>query len=175
MPSKTVRLIRVLLKPFQDLETVFQQLLMRSVENSTGVTLTLIGKLVGQEREGVTDDELFRRYVRARIFANRSTMTGEEIIQIAVLVVNDPDATIEVQSVGPAAYELTVAGAVVTDDVATVLVKFLSIATGTAIRFTSITYPANESEMFAFDGGTGDGWGSTLDASVGGVFASARS
>ena len=173
--TKTTRLLRVLMRPFQDLEEVFQQLLLRSVETSQDIVLTMLGNLVGQKREGITDDEIFRRYVRARVATNWSSMTGDEIIRIVQLVIGNPSLVVDADNTGYAGYELTLLGVVVLDDLATIILSgFLRRATGTGIRGVLVTYPAEESGMFAFDGGTGDGWGDSLDADTGGVFASGR-
>ena len=172
--SKANRLMRILLKPFQRLENAFQQLLLRSVATSTGVMLTQLGKLVGQPRNGITDDEVFRRYVRARIATNKSRMIGDDIITVANLVIGDPNAVVVVKTLGEAAYEITVTGIVMSDSVATILLTFLRPATGSGISFNLITYPALDSGMFAFNGGTGLGFGDALNAATGGEFASGR-
>lgn len=178
--SKANRLMRILLKPFQRLENAFQQLLLRSVDTSTGVMLTQLGKLVGQKRNGITDDDVFRRYVRARIATNRSRMIGDDIITVAQLVLGLALAdlaagdTIWVRTLGEAAYEIVIEGTPMDDSLATVLLTFLAPATGSGIGFNLVTYPAPDSGMFAFDGGTGEGFGDVLDATTGGEFASGR-
>lgn len=172
--TKLRALLRILLTPFQDVENAIQQVLQISVTSSTGQTLTLLGKIVGQERNGITDDEVFRRYVRARIATNRSTMVGEDIIRVLLLVMGDDATKVVVNNNGDAAFEVTIQGVVVLDDLATILLRFLRAAAGVGIRPILMTWPAVEADMFAFSGGTGMGWGDALDAATGGSFASGR-
>lgn len=178
--TKLKALMRILLGPFQDLENAIQQVLQISVTNATGATLTMLGIFVGQPRNGVSDDDTFRRYVRAKIAANRSASIGDDVLNVVALVLGDPNANIVANNNGDAAYELTIEGIVVTDDVSTVILNFLTIATQDGVRAILHTWPAPEADMFSFapygaDPGTGLGWGSELDDTVGGVLASGRS
>lgn len=178
--TKLRALMKILLAPMQDLENATQQVINISVETATGATLTMLGDFVKQTRNGETDDEIYRRYVRAKIAANRSRSVGDDILTIIGLVLGDPLASIDVDNTGDAAYEMTIDGAVVDFDVATVVLHFLAIATQQGVRAILRTWSAPEDEMFSFDGygaiaGTGEGWGSTLDATAGGVMASGRS
>lgn len=100
--TNVTAILTALIRPFQDLEDVFQDLLLlRGVLTATGQALTNIGNLVGEPRNGNTDDD-YRRHIRARIFTNRSSGTISELIRIARLVIYDTDAHIhlEKQQVG---------------------------------------------------------------------------
>lgn len=67
---------------FQDLEDAGQTLLtMLDIEASEGVQLDVIGRIVGQPRNGV-DDPTYRLYLSARVLANRSTGTVEDIFKV---------------------------------------------------------------------------------------------
>lgn len=67
---------------FQDLEDAAQTLLtMLDIEASQGVQLDVIGRLIGQPRNGV-DDPTYRLYLSARVLANKSTGTVEDIFKI---------------------------------------------------------------------------------------------
>lgn len=70
---------KVLGPQFQDLEDAAQTFLtLLDIDNSVGVQLDVIGRIVGQVRSG-TDDPTYRLYLKARILANLSTGTVEEL------------------------------------------------------------------------------------------------
>lgn len=67
---------------FQDLEDATQSLLsLLDIDNSVGAQLDMIGRYVGQPRLGLLD-VTYRLYLRARVLANKSTGTVEEIFAI---------------------------------------------------------------------------------------------
>src|SRR6185295_16570081 len=85
--TNTQKLLRVWLTPAADLEQALLSVLAGlNVETATGFMLTILGKWVGRERNGVTDDGIFRRYVKAQISANKSDGTGEDVLTVARLV-----------------------------------------------------------------------------------------
>lgn len=173
--TKLIRLLRILVAPYQDRENAQQQLLLRSVLTSTGQTLTLFGKIVGQERNGITDDNIFRRYVTARIAANRSTMVGEDLINVVSLVLGAPvGVQIATNPIGVAAVELTVHGQIVPPDVEQVILAFTRIVVGTGIRCVVYVMAQLEADTFSWDTDPagGGGWGDDDDASVGSPWAS---
>lgn len=109
--SRTQRALRVLLSPYQPLlHAALACLTERNINTARGVHLDAIGKLVGRPRNGETDDEVYRRYCRAQISANKSDGTIEDILKVARLVIDDPAASIQLDNVGRAAYILRVEG-----------------------------------------------------------------
>lgn len=72
----------VLAPQFQDLEDSAQTLLtLLDIDNSEGVQLDRIGRLVGQPRLG-TVDETYKLYLHARVAANASTGTPEDLYRV---------------------------------------------------------------------------------------------
>lgn len=69
---------------------------LRDLDSAAGEQLDVIGRIVGESREGRTDDD-YRRFLRVRILINKSTGTPEELIAAAVLV-TQPDAIELVES-----------------------------------------------------------------------------
>jgi hypothetical protein len=66
----------------QDLEDAGQTLLtLLDIDASEGVQLDNIGRIVGQPRNGV-DDETYRLYLSARVLANKSDGTVEDIFSV---------------------------------------------------------------------------------------------
>jgi hypothetical protein len=186
--TRVVRLVRALLSPAADLEEAFQQLATeRTLDNATDATQNLIGKLIGQAREGY-DDESYRALQRARIKANRSSGLGDQVLIITRLVLSGYAALAEVLAVGTmslallnqgnAAFVVRVDNMDLPWDLAKLLVeKFLRKIPGVAIRpileFVVQLDAALDAHLHAFAFDDGDGWGDTLDATSGGELAAA--
>lgn len=65
----------------QALEYVFNDLILRSINDSTGVTLDVYGKIVGESRLDRNDDD-FRAAIRARITTNKGNGRVDDIIRV---------------------------------------------------------------------------------------------
>lgn len=176
--NNTQKILAALLKPSVKLEAAQQQLAtMRGVDDATGFTLTLNGKLVGQEREGVTEDELFRRYVRARVSSNKSDGVGEDALTIARLVITETGAELVFDNQGAAAYVLRIDAVDVGWDAIKVLIRLLRRATSAGVRAMVEWLPQPPAETFAYaaldgsDPDEGFGYGIT-DGTDGGKYAS---
>lgn len=69
----------------QELEdAIWSVIIGRLIDYAVGVQLDALGRLVGQVRNGATD-EPFRSRIRARIRANRSLAHPDDIIAVAIL------------------------------------------------------------------------------------------
>jgi hypothetical protein len=140
--------VRALVGPIQTLEDALWQLLVeRAVGTATGVTLEALGRLVGQPPTGL-DTETYRRYIRARIRANKSCGTVEDFIKITRLILNDDDAQIIIERQGVAAAVERILGIVVDDDLANVLIGFLVDAASGEGRIILETLTDVEDETF---------------------------
>lgn len=143
------KLLAVLLSPFQELEVAFQQLLqLRSIYVAVGIYLDAIGKLIGQARDGLADED-YRRFLFARIATNRSDGRRRTIIKIAKLVLNDVTGRIVVRTQGPAAYTVQIENSLVTDGLAAILLSFLAEATAAGHRMTLLSSPDAGADQFA--------------------------
>jgi hypothetical protein len=147
--------LEILISPFQPLEDAMQTILLLSADNATGDALTKIGKRVGREREGVTDDDIFRRYVRAQIKTNRSSGTGNELLAIADLIIGDANARTVLTFEGPATARLRVSGVAVTAAVGDVLAQFVSRAKAAGVRVYVQWSESAPAATFTFDIGPG--------------------
>jgi Protein of unknown function (DUF2612) len=133
--SNTQKVLRVLLSPAADLEAAMQQVLTeRSIDTAVGAQLDAIGARVGRSREGVTDDEIYRRYVRAQIAANKSDGTMRDIYTVARLVVDDPAAILVIKNEGPATFVLAVHGIALSAAVAKVMFQLMRRAASGGVR-----------------------------------------
>jgi hypothetical protein len=83
-------LVTAILEQVQDCEDVVEQLLSdRQIDTATGATLDVIGKIVGQDRQG-RDDPTYRIWIRARIIINRATGVTEDFYAILAAICSNP-------------------------------------------------------------------------------------
>lgn len=154
-PNNIVKLLTALIGPIQDVENALQQLLTeRTIDTAVGVQLDVLGRVVGQARGGLPDDD-YRRYLRARIATNRSNGVTEDLITIMSLVVNDSTATYDVERSGTATVVARIAGIAVTDALGSIVYTFLKSATSAGVRVVvewANSVPAN---VFRLDSGPG--------------------
>jgi len=148
-------LMSVLMRPFQRFENATIQLLtLRRVDTATGEQLNVLGRIVGQPRDGLVDVD-YRRYIRARVATNRSAGKREDLIRIARLVLNDSAARVHVAREGVATTTITIELAAITAAVATALISFLRDAVAIGVRLVlrySLSTPAT---TFRLDSGPG--------------------
>ncbi len=160
------KFVAALVAPVQALEDAYQQVLARTVDNAVGVHLTGFGKIVGREREGITDDELLRRYVRAQTVTNRSSGTIDEALTIADLIVYDDDADYVLDNQGAAAFVLRIEGIVTSSLVAETLLAFLQKAVkgGVRVIIEFFSSPIEDTLIWGGPGTWGDSdWAAGID------------
>lgn len=173
------KIIRILLQPFNTLERASQQVhTMRFIDNATGQTLTLLGKIVGQEREGVTDDDLFRRYVKARVATNKSNGLPEDMYDITALIVTEEGVEFTLDNQGNACFVMRLHELEIEWPIVDVLIKFLRRAVDGGVRVIvewTLTPPAETFAFAAVDGSDpAEGIGfESYDQLTGGAWASA--
>lgn len=143
--------ITALVSPLQETEdtllAIYAGLL---IDTSTGYMLRLLARLVGQPYDDITDDDLLRRYVKARIAANNSGGTRKDNITVARLILNDPDVRVQIREVWPATIIVELEDVPVDPDVAAVVAAFIhgrekgsaSAAVGTRVTYSE--YPIDE-------------------------------
>jgi len=79
-------LVRIYSESVQELEDTFRDLyLQRFLDNAEGAQLVKIGKRVGEEQKGRTD-EVFRLWIRARIRSNLSFGRALDIQEVLLLL-----------------------------------------------------------------------------------------
>ena len=77
------KLIKVLVKPFQDIENVKWQLKTeRWLSSSEGVQLDKLGEILGLARLPGESDEEYRERLQFQIFINKSSGTPEEVMSV---------------------------------------------------------------------------------------------
>lgn len=148
--TKIVQLLTALATPAAAIEDAFWQLLVeRGVDSAIGVQLDQLGVVVGQERGGLSHSD-YRRFIRARIAANRSRGNFEDLIRVANLVINDDTATIETETQNGTVV-VRLRAILVTDSLAGIVLSFLQDAVSGGIRVVLESYLVVESDSFTTD------------------------
>lgn len=131
----------------------------RGVSTATGHTLDLLGRIVGEDRQGESD-ALYRIRIRARIQANLSDGTWDDIHRVMSILLDTqwPLATVSGAELPPAAFQYRVDGLVLSADQIKILTSFLRSIRGAGIelRFGWSAGPLSDAFSFAI--------GSTLTA-----------
>lgn len=131
----------------------------RGVSTATGHTLDLLGRIVGEDRQGEADS-LYRIRIRARIQANLSDGTWDDIHRVVAILLDAqwPLATVTGSEIYPAAFQYRVDGLVLSADQIKILTSFLRVIRGAGIelRFGWSAGPLVDAKAFAI--------GSTLTA-----------
>lgn len=156
MPANNLeKLLYVLTQPAQDIENAGQQLMVyRFVDSAVGVQLDVLGRLVGQPRGGL-DDDTYRRYIRARIAANKSEGQFEDIINVTDLVVYEDEAYIVVTNEGTATVRLFVTDIAITDALGAVIHAFALDTKSAGVRIVTQWAQSAPANVFQFDDGPG--------------------
>lgn len=137
--------------PATDVENALWELFTeRTIDTAVGSQLDVIGKIVGQPRNGETDT-IYRQRLRARIAANRSHGNAEDLISVMSLAANDSDGRYVVNTPGGIAHVICrIADVAITDAEAAVIVSLLRDAVGAGIKLnfqTSISAVENTFEF----------------------------
>jgi hypothetical protein len=141
-------IVSALVSQVQEVEDALQQLATeRGVDTAVGAQLAIVGAKVGEPDTGL-DTEIYRRRIRARIAANRSSGTIEQLIQIGRLIVYDTAARMELERQNVAHLVYRVRDAAVASDVADVLIAFLRDAKLAGVRLLLETSESDEAGTF---------------------------
>lgn len=94
-------------------ETCFEVLASRDIQQATGLSLDLIGKIVGQQRNNLSDDD-YRQAIIIKIYVNNSKGTISDIQNIVKALTNSTD--VQVFEIFPAAINLYISGNPLTEE-----------------------------------------------------------
>jgi hypothetical protein len=149
-------MLRSYLEEIQEFEVAAHQVLNGYiVDNAVGAQLDVIGRVVGQKRKGQSD-ETFRVYLRARIAANRSRGTTNDLLRVLSLATSSPDdgwdPTVEYE-IPPRAILVFLDGYGI--DLAPAVAELLRDAKLTTLRIDVLAHET-PAEVFRWD--TGPGW-----------------
>lgn len=163
-PTNTEKSIAARLGPANELGAAMRAVLtQRNIDTAIGAQLDVIGAIVGRPRNGVADDEIYRRYCRAQIAANKSDGVRRDLLTVARSIV--PDATaIVATNLGNGAAIYRVEGITVSEAVAAVLVDLLGQATSDGVRtFVGYTTGSIASQLRWGTGTWGQNWSRARD------------
>lgn len=151
-------LIGAIVEPVQEIEDALHQLLIaRSVTTAIGAQLDILGEIVGQAREGRTDDD-YRIWINARILVNRSTGTPNDSLEIMQLV--EPLAVTSITDYYPASYEVESIGI---QNTPAVLAEIMRAVKPAGVGFGFVYSDVVPEFVFTLDDDTTE----TLDTSLG--------
>lgn len=148
--------LSIFLEPWQKLEDAWWDLFtLRRLDTAFGIGLDVLGYIVGQSRNGL-EDETYRRYIRARIAANRSNGTIPELINIAELIIFDDDASIQMLRQNHATILVRVTGIEVDTVLQKALISFLRDAKSGGVRLILESADIAPADLFYWDSTTWD-------------------
>lgn len=124
------------------------------LDTATGIWLEYLGAIVGEAREGAVDND-YRVFIRARILANKSSGTIDEVLTIIALFpgLDPPDVFESADEYYPASMLIVLDPSLSFDVV--VLNRMLRIVakarpTGVRLMINSIVSPSAEADTFTF-------------------------
>lgn len=155
-PNNITLLITALCGAVQDVENALAQLYsQRALDVAIGTQLDVLGKIVGQARDGLSDDD-YRRYIRARIAANRSGGVPEDVLRVASLVLDvATSGVLFIRDVEDATFVLEVRDHAVDAATAAALRDLVVAATSAGVRIVVVYAARPLAQTFRFDAGPG--------------------
>jgi hypothetical protein len=163
---------------FQELEDALWGLVgATAIDTATGIWLDRIGVIVNEGRGGASDAS-YRGFLRARIRANRSNGTVEDVL--AVLYVWDDNYPAYMQQFFPASFELTQSGgSLAPSDVPRVL-RLVKSARAAGVGVMFIYQTVDDASAFTFstsaalESSSTTGFGDSTTPATGGAFVGAE-
>jgi hypothetical protein len=136
---------------FQDLEDAGQTLLtLLDIDDSEGVQLDTIGRVIGQPRNGV-NDETYRLYLSARVLANKSTGTVDDIFKVMRALFGEDETLPTYQGGWVKQFSIRI-GAALTRSEALIATEFLGDSKEAGARGILEWRESAPALMFQFDG-----------------------
>lgn len=148
--AKFEALLTILATPAQALEDALWQLFTeRFLSAAVGVQLDVLGALVGQSRNGMSD-EMYRLYIRARILANSSDGLGDDAIAIVRQALDDADAEVVLEAQFPASFVIKVEGVAVAAVYSAAIAELLRAGASAGVRAILETSASEPEDTFVF-------------------------
>ena len=163
----------------QSAETaIFGLLAQLDVSSASGVWLENLGAIVDERRESLTDVD-YRKFIAARVLANVSQGTCEELLTIALTIQTSVSAGFALVELPPAAMQLSVGNVAMTDAFALRMARTLSRARAAGVRLSLLYQTLPDANTFTVASGTALeassslGFGDSSVPATGGGLASA--
>ena len=121
---------------------------LRNIDLAFGAHLDAIGDIEGQPRNGF-GDTVYRSLIKARVIANRSKGTSEELISAAVFIRGGVSTDVQFEPLYPAAIRLSFLNSTETVQHQALIAQILSLAVFGGVRLY-VTF--STTTPFGFDG-----------------------
>lgn len=145
-----IKIIRAVAAELQEVEDESIAVLAGMlIDDATGINLDRWGKLVGERRDGKTDD-IYRRFIAVRIARNLSQGRVEQLIYIARELTG---ASVRLTELYPAAIAFELDGDI-EPEIASRIRAILQTVVAGGVKVAHVTESAGE-DAFAFDSGPG--------------------
>ena len=150
---RILALLQSYITQVQAIEDAFWQLFdERWIDSGIGEQLNVIGRVVGEKRQGSLDAE-YRAFLRARIRVNRSVGLMTDLVKIVDLIQNDAER-VRAREFHPAAVRIEPEGAVTVDPLRVARMLVDAKPGGVSIRFVYSTSARASTLLFSdVDGG----------------------
>lgn len=148
--TKFLALLDAFAKQAQEVEDAYQQLYtLRNIALGTGDTLDQIGDVIGQPRNGLSDND-YKPYLYARVATNNSQGLVDDLIRIVRAIAADSDATIEVEqfAVATVVVRLLDPGTSYPASLFAAAISFLREAVAAGVRIIFEGAPYSDDETF---------------------------
>jgi hypothetical protein len=141
----------------QEIENVLVDVLVLSLlPNASGAQLDVLGRIVGEPRQGRTDDE-YKIAINSRIRINKSNATIEDVLFVLVSAV---DQSYELEEIGNACFNVRIPAPTTATD-ATQIAKVLQQSKGGGICANLLYSGVDEDQIFQFASGDSEEASST--------------
>jgi hypothetical protein len=169
-------LTRAVLRQVQGAEDMLWSIVALTLDNATGHALDQYGELLGEVRDAGLSDDVYRDVLRAKILANRSGGTGNELIAIGHLLFGPLFGGFALEESFPAGVLIEPEFAMRAPDAS---IRVLRAAKSGGVKLELIDPPA-EAAWFTFAVGLSEqadnarGWGDAVDDTLGGRLVEVR-
>lgn len=157
---------------------LFPLIAARSFDAATGHRLDGLGQIVGEPRNGKSDDT-YRIFLRARMAVNLSQGTIGDLFKVLQALENNANENIVYNEIYPAAAEIRLLDEIQVGSKALLYNRFLQETRPAAVRLIYIWYPQSPDESFTFSSTSSSetdsslGFGDAYDSDIGGKWIGA--
>jgi hypothetical protein len=131
-------------------DSAYETLLQRALDTATGISLDLLGGIVGQPRGGRSDAQ-YRLWIAGRVLVNKSRGKAPQLIAIAAKLCNGP---VRLREYYPAAFTIY-CDRVITGSDGVEIAKLLKIAKAAGVRMHFVWYDSPTAFRFSVGGALG--------------------
>lgn len=117
------------------------------IDDAEGAQLDILGRVVGQERSGLSDTQ-YRIRLKARVATTRSRGTVADLLKIVSLLLLPDVALVELTNLFPASVLLDVRDLPVTAEMTAVVAEFMRDAAAAGVQVHVVTSASPDSETF---------------------------